>query len=228
MSLEQQPLSRRALREAERAAELAAESPEPLQTRRQLRELERARELLQEQQVPHAPTEQEVVPTNSYSKPEAPVAPQQASASRTEAWSSTDTGSIFTVSPVVGAEPTTNSTSIVIEQPRDPLEELTATSGSIALPAVSDVVSSVTGELSLIREAQEADFANAREASASFQADIPPVPASGVIKGRARERVFPKSIHTGRAQMYLVLTTIILIVAIAGLLGAGFMLGYFN
>lgn len=236
MSMNQEPLSRRALRDAERAQSQVQDAPPPAPlTRRQLREQERAVE---------AQTLEQALPANASPmlgqievepvviEPVAleSVQAQQgvATTAASEPWSLTDTGSIFTVSPLVGADNSTNSTSIVIQPQSDPLDVLGSGSGSITLPGVADVVGTLTGEITLIREAQEADLASALEASGSYQTDIPPMPAAGVIKGRSRERVFPKSVHTGRTQMYLVLSTIILIVAIGGLLGAAYMMGYFN
>jgi len=147
-----------------------------------------------------------------------------------EPWSLTDTGSIFTFSPVVGAQPQTAS--VVIEPPADPLlitGSVTASgelimTGSITLPSSS----ATTAENSLVSEATRADQAMARDSAESYVSGIPPVSSSGVIKSRSKEKSFPVKVRRGQAQVYLVLTTALLMAAVAGLAIAAFMLGIFN
>jgi hypothetical protein len=147
-----------------------------------------------------------------------------------EPWSLTDTGSIFTFSPLVGTQP--QAASIVIEPPADPLlitGSVTASgelimTGSITLPSNS----TLTGESSLVGEATRADQAMARDSAESYVSGIPPVASAGVIKSRSKEKSLPVKVRRGQAQVYLVLTTALLMAAVAGLAIAAFMLGIFN
>ncbi len=143
-------------------------------------------------------------------------------------WSLTDTGSIFTMSPTPGVAPQTAS--IVIATPFDPLSftgpipTAGARTGSITIPSLA----SATAEVSLAKAANDADLASALDSSGAYVAGIPPIAAAGVIRSRSKESAFPQKLRRGKGQLYLVLTTVLLMAAVLGLTLAAFLLGIFN
>ncbi len=250
MTGEQLP-SRRELREAQRLIEnqpiqvappAAPRRLEPPPTRRQIRELERAQEPLAPALIHVAPQPTPPVPIPLPPQPEPPVPqvpevlpplPKQlapVAAPAPQPWSLTDTGSIFTMSPTPGAAPQTAS--IVIATPVDPLSFTgpivtsgdRLRTGSITIPSLG----SATAEVSLAKAATDADLASALDSKGAYVAGIPPIAAAGVIRSRSKESAFPQKLRRGKGQLYLVLTTVLLMATVLGLTLAAFLLGIFN
>jgi hypothetical protein len=177
--------------------------------------------------------QERTVSENAVSQPQ--PQPQLEQQPQPQPWSLTDTGSIFTLSRTVGAEPQTAS--ILIQKPAS--SDFNSTlgfdgellrTGSISIPISTSTgqIAISTSEINLMQDARSADVARALDSSNSFVAGIRPVSAAGVIKSRSKDKPFPKSSHRGRAHMYLVLTSVLLMAAVAGLLLAALMLGLFN
>ncbi len=243
--------SRRELREAQRLIETqgqpsqtapaaAPRQLEPPPTRRQIRELERAQQPLAPALVAPQPTPPVPIPLPPQPQPPVPQVPEvppplpkqfaPAVAPAPQPWSLTDTGSIFTMSPTPGAAPQTAS--IVIAAPVDPLSFTgpivtsgdRLRTGSITIPSLG----SATAELSLAKAATDADLASALDSSGAYVAGIPPIAAAGVIRSRSKESAFPQKLRRGKGQLYLVLTTVMLMATVLGLTLAAFLLGIFN
>ena len=225
--------------QVELAVEPVVEAPAPIieLSRREIRELERAQQpaevaaAVSNDYLSSLSLEEQLFVTDvraaAVIEPQLPAEPVIPGA---QPWSLTDTGSIFTFSPSVGTQP--QGASMVIEPPADPLTitgSVTASgelilTGSITIPTAS----SSTAENSLVNEASRADLAMARDSFDSYISGIQPLSSAGVIKTHAKEKSFPVKVRRGQAQMYLVLTTALLMAAVAGLAIAAFMLGIFN
>ena len=180
--------------------------------------------------VPLPPQPQPPVPQVPEALPPLPQQFAQTTSAAPQPWSLTDTGSIFTMSPTPGAAPQTAS--IVIAAPVDPLSftgpiftsgDLPRT-GSITIPSLG----TATAEVSLAKAANDADLASALDSSGAYVAGIPPIAAAGVIRSRSKDSAFPQKLRRGKGQLYLVLTTVLLMATVLGLTLAAFLLGIFN
>lgn len=141
-------------------------------------------------------------------------------------------GTIGTGASSLVREPQTNS--IVISAMPDALsiplslsETVTAyPTGSIEIP--SNMSNPATGEISVISDADETDTAQALDSKAAYVSTIAPVRATGVIKSSTKLGVVPVKVKRGQGQLYLVLTTAIMMVTVGGLLAVAFILGVFE
>jgi len=204
-------------------SDLPLGSKEPM-TRRQLREMEKliGSELVAdnepdyEVELPFTSDLAEQVPLESEAQPSL-VEPI-----------SYNNEAMFTLSPGLLVEPTTNS--IVIDQVQD-LTNYTATvtetgeiltTGAIQLPILHQ--DTETGEVSVIAEAEKLDEAIALDSATGFINTIAPMRVTGIVNAAKKFRVIPTNLQRGKNHPYLVLTAAIVMVAIGGLTVAAFML----
>jgi hypothetical protein len=158
-------------------------------TRRELRELERARA------------------ERAYDEPE------------TDDYVSPLTGPINLEpkSLVVAAVPDITNISLVIPETGELLK-----TGAIELP----VLNLDTAEVAQVEAAETADKSLLKERTESVVLGIEPIPARRHTRSRKRSSVFPTNIRRGWGNVYLVLFTAILSVALFGVYLAALMLGY--
>jgi hypothetical protein len=216
---EGQFLSRRELREAERAGLVQAEpvifdapasvssSPATTATRRQLRQVERSGAL----SAPAIPLASEAV----WAETEEPMTmPHQ----------------LFSVSPNLHVEPQTAS--IVIAHINDvtnfsaPIGESgeMLKTGSIELP----ILTVNTGEIAMILGNETADRAIAEDSIAGFVSTIEPVSATGIIRAADKINIVPSRANFDQSRVYLSLTISLFLVASGGLVLGAYMLGFFR
>lgn len=243
------PKTRRELRELERKGLIAppvavashdaqarvaivAETTDGFPTRRQLRQLERTG------QAPVASAEQ-VSPVATIEAPLAAAAVNSSAAvlpaeepqfietysSPVDENSDAEQDGLFEVSPKLVADTHTNS--IIIDQVPD-ISNMAhiletgeiLTTGAIELP----MMSTNTGELSVVLDAEVADEAMASEATTGFVSTIAPIRASGVANFGAEIGIVPKKMKLGEGQLYLALTISVGLVAVGALILAAYML----
>lgn len=137
--------------------------------------------------------------------------------------------SLFEISPILSLE--SASASIVIDEIRDVTNSVHMLdsgeilhTGSITLP----VLSTNTGEMALVSEAQAADQAATSDAATGYVSSINPVRASEVGNFGAELDIVPPKFKPGESQLYLALTISISIVAIGALILGAYMLKIFN
>lgn len=137
--------------------------------------------------------------------------------------------SLFEISPNLSVE--SASASIVIDEIRDVTNSVHLLdsgeilhTGSITLP----VLSTNTGEMALVSEAQTADQAATTDAAIGYVSSINPVRASEVGNFGAELDIVPPKFKPGESQLYLALTISISIVAIGALILGSYMLKIFN
>ena len=122
-----------------------------------------------------------------------------------------------------------DTNSIVIEMPKDitnstlvvPDSGVVLTTGSITLPNIK----ADTGEITVIAAAEAADTALASEKREFAVTGIEPLPARRHMRSRKRSSVFPTRLRKGMGQVYLVLFSAIITAAVLGILAAAYMLG---
>jgi hypothetical protein len=134
---------------------------------------------------------------------------------------------IFSVSPNLTLEPQTAS--IIIDN-FQPLEhsaivisetgEMLKT-GSISLPNLS----TNTGEISTILDAEMVDEATALDSVTGYVSTIAPIRASGVVNSSGKIGIMPAKRSRGEGGGYTALTISIVSIAIGGLVIGAFMLG---
>lgn len=137
--------------------------------------------------------------------------------------------SLFDVSPNLSLEPQTAS--IIVDQFND-ITNITQMlengeilqTGSITLP----VLSTNTGELALVTDAQFADEAVAADSTTGYVSSIAPVRAADVGNFGAQLKIVPPKHQPGEGQLYLALTISVGLVAIGALILGGYMLNLFN
>jgi len=137
--------------------------------------------------------------------------------------------SLFEVSPNLSLEPQTAS--LVIDQVND-ITNLTHVlhngdilqTGSITLP----ILSTNTGEMSLVADAAAADNAVNADATTGYVSSITPVRASEVGNFGAQIDIVPSKHQRGEGQLYLALTISVGLVAVGALILGGYMLNIFN
>jgi hypothetical protein len=238
---EEQFLTRRQLREAERtgktvpvsAADVVAKdetqviqtpvASNPFLSRRQLREFEKRGVLPAENSAAPVATE----PQAETAEIQPPVAAAYDEVLAEAEEPITSGIQLFAVSPNLNIEPQTASIVVV---PEDPLANLnlhiTETgellkTGSIELPKLS----TNTGEISTIRDAAEVDEAITQDSVTGYVSTIAPLRASGVVNTSGRIAIMPNRLARGQSQIFAVLTASLLMVTVGGLLLAAYMLG---
>jgi hypothetical protein len=238
---EEQFLTRRQLREAERAgttvpvsaADVVANdetqviqtpaASNPFLSRRQLREFEKRGVLPAENSASPVATEAQAETVEI--QPPVAAAHDEVLAEAEEPITSGI--QLFAVSPNLNIEPQTASIVVV---PEDPLANLnlhiTETgellkTGSIELPKLS----TNTGEISTIRDAAEVDEAITQDSVTGYVSTIAPLRASGVVNTSGRIAIMPNRLARGQSQIFAVLTASLLMVTVGGLLLAAYMLG---
>ncbi len=118
---------------------------------------------------------------------------------------------------VVSAVPDITNFSLVVPQTGELLK-----TGSIELP----VLNLDTAEVAQVQAAAAADKSLLRERTESVVLGIEPIPARRHARSRKRSSVFPTNIRRGWGNVYLVLFTAILSVALFGVYLAALMLGF--
>jgi hypothetical protein len=118
---------------------------------------------------------------------------------------------------VVAAVPDITNISLVIPETGELLK-----TGSIELP----VLNLDTAEVAQVEAADNADKSLLRERTESVVLGIEPMPARRHTRSRKRSSVFPTNLRRGWGNVYLVLFTAILSVAVFGVYLAALMLGY--
>lgn len=136
---------------------------------------------------------------------------------------------LFSLSPTLNPEPQTAS---IIIQPTDPLANLnisisetgeTLRTGSIELPNLN----TQTGEIATI-ESTAVDAAITQDSISGYVSTIAPMRASGVVNTSGKIAIMPKKRVRGQGQIYLILSISIFMVAVGGLVLGAFMLGLFK
>lgn len=139
----------------------------------------------------------------------------------------TQQNNLFEISPNLIVEPTTAS--IVVDRVDD-LVNLTIPigenseflkTGSIELPKMS----TNTGEIALVRDANLVDEAIAQDAAAGFVSSVAPLRASGVVNSSGKLGILPSKLARGQNQIFAVLTASVLIVAVGSVIIGAYMLG---
>ncbi len=118
---------------------------------------------------------------------------------------------------VVAAVPDITNISLVIPETGELLK-----TGSIELP----VLNVDTAEVAKVEAATQADKALLTERTESVVLGIEPIPARRHTRSRKRSSVFPTNLRRGWGNVYLVLSTAILSVAVFGVYLAALMLGF--
>ena len=118
---------------------------------------------------------------------------------------------------VVAALPDITNISLVIPETGELLK-----TGSIELP----VLNVDTAEVAKVEAATQADKALLTERTESVVLGIEPIPARRHTRSRKRSSVFPTNLRRGWGNVYLVLSTAILSVAVFGVYLAALMLGF--
>lgn len=118
---------------------------------------------------------------------------------------------------VVAAVPDITNISLVIPETGELLK-----TGSIELP----VLNFDTAEVAKVEAATQADMALLTERTESVVLGIEPIPARRHTRSRKRSSVFPTNLRRGWGNVYLVLSTAILSVAVFGVYLAALMLGF--
>ena len=216
---ENQFLSRRELREAERSGLVSVEpvsfdappsvssSSSSSVTRRQLRQMER---------------------TGGLSSQPIPVASEAVWAETEEPM--TMPHQLFEVSPNLQVEPQTAS--IVIDHINDvsnfsvPIGDTgeMLKTGSIELP----VLTVNTGEIAMILGNELVDRAIAEDSIAGFVSTIEPVSATGIIRLGDKINIVPSRANFDQSRVYFSLTISLFLVAAGGLVLGAYMLGFFR
>jgi hypothetical protein len=118
---------------------------------------------------------------------------------------------------VVAAVPDITNISLVIPETGELLK-----TGSIELP----VLNADTAEVAKVEAATQADKALLTERTESVVLGIEPIPARRHTRSRKRSSVFPTNLRRGWGNVYLVLSTAILSVAVFGVYLVALMLGF--
>lgn len=118
---------------------------------------------------------------------------------------------------VVAAVPDITNISLVIPETGELLK-----TGAIELP----VLNVDTAEVAKVEAATQADKALLTERTESVILGIEPIPARRHTRSRKRSSVFPTNLRRGWGNVYLVLSTAILSVAVFGVYLAALMLGF--
>lgn len=118
---------------------------------------------------------------------------------------------------VVAAVPDITNISLVIPETGELLK-----TGAIELP----VLNVDTAEVAKVEAATQADKALLTERTESVILGIEPIPARRHTRSRKRSSVFPTNLRRGWGNVYLVLSSAILSVAVFGVYLAALMLGF--
>jgi hypothetical protein len=130
----------------------------------------------------------------------------------------------------LGAEPVTAS--IILDKVPELDNNRVVITGTGAVMTTGSITISqanpTTGSIAVISASQEADEALVEDSLNSFVSSVAPIRAAGIAKTRAKTVELTLVTRKGQGQVYVVMSTAVLMITIGALIVAAFMLGIFE